>query len=86
MIWLWLRSALFAVLRLFIPPEAKVVIPKIDPDAPCPSCGNCSGSLSVVEQGGKPFVKHTCNVCGARFLEKPVMDVNKYIQVVTPKE
>lgn len=46
MIWLYLRAALFFLLRLVVPPPAlPTAAPKIDINARCPVCGHCDGEI-----------------------------------------
>jgi hypothetical protein len=73
MIFVWLAAAARWIIRLFLPPPAEVVVPKIDPSAPCPSCGNCSGTIAAVQVEGKMMVQHSCKVCAARWFENPVL-------------
>jgi hypothetical protein len=74
MIWLWIRNALFAILKLFIPPlPEELPPPEIDANAPCPGCGHRNGQLSIVQRNGKLFVQHDCKVCRAQWWEKPVI-------------
>lgn len=73
MIFVWLRKALFFILRLVIPPPEEPTIPKIDVNAPCPSCGHRDGEISAVSvSGAAPQVQHKCKVCGARWFENPI--------------
>lgn len=86
MIFVWFKAAALWFLRLFIPPPAEPYIPRIDPNAVCPSCGNCEGRLEAVKDtAGKPLVKHECRVCRAEWFEKPVLNADKYIRVDTEK-
>ena len=66
---------------------ARPKLPRIDPNAPCPSCGNRSGSLSLLhgkDSGGDAaFVQHTCKVCSATWAEATVVPF-KHWQIKTP--
>ena len=73
MIWLWIRDALFWVLKLIIPPLPEEIVPKIEKDAVCPGCGHQNGRLSIVSKNGQLYVQHDCNVCRAQWWEKPVI-------------
>lgn len=81
MIFTWLKSAVFFLLRLVIPPPLAPEIPKLDVDAPCPSCGHRSGSLTAVQQSdGKLQVRHDCRICKAKWFEDPVLKAPDKIQ------
>lgn len=84
MLILWLRLALVWCLKLIIPPPQEPVIPKIDPNAPCPSCGNRQGSIVAVDVNGQKLVRHNCTICKARWHESPVLQVKNVIS--TPEE
>jgi hypothetical protein len=73
MIWIWICDAVIWLLKLIIPPPPKPVIPQIDQNAPCPSCGHCEGELSAVERDSKMMVQHRCLVCKAKWWENPVL-------------
>lgn len=79
MIWVWLKSAALWCLSLIIPPPAAQPIPKIDANAPCPSCGNTQGEIRAVVQNNQALVQHTCKVCRARWHELPVLRVQNVI-------
>jgi rubredoxin len=73
MIFLWLKSALLALLRLLIPPPKRGQSRVIDVNAECPACGHRQGAikfLRVVET--KPLVRHQCAVCEFGWYEEPV--------------
>jgi hypothetical protein len=85
MIWTWLAQfALFALRALlplsWLPEEPRE--PQIDRNAKCVVCGARDGALLAmrpageVTPGGLPtssvLCQHTCNICGARWYEKPV--------------
>ena len=86
MILYWLQK-FFAFLRwLFVAPNPRDVA-HIDPDAKCPACGGKDGKLETVIVGpqssgeknsppAKIQVRHTCNICGAIWGEKPILDVD----------
>lgn len=85
MIFVWLRRALFVILRLLVPPPEEPVIPQIDVNAPCPSCGHRDGQIRAVSiAGGAPQVQHTCKVCNAQWFEKPILNTPKYIKAEEP--
>lgn len=74
------------LIRLVVPPESFVIIPKISPDAPCPSCGWEAGQIRAIVVAGKPKIEHTCKVCSARWNENPVVDTSLIQPAETPKE
>lgn len=88
MIFVWLRRAIFELLRLLVPPPEEPTIRQIDVNAPCPSCGHRDGEISAITvAGSKPQVQHKCKVCSARWFENPVY-TPKFIQApaADPKE
>ena len=84
MIWYWLMAAVRWVGRMVFPAPASYTM-KRDRNAKCPVCGERSGRLRSVERlmaaGGTNvetrgvFCQHTCLKCGARFYDKPVVNV-----------
>ena len=74
MIFVWIRAALFFILRLFIPPLPEPAIPQLDINAPCPSCGHREGALTAVQKpDGSLHVRHDCKICKAKWFEQPVL-------------
>ena len=86
MIWVRINAFVVWLMYMVVPPEKFVIIPKISPDAPCPSCGWESGSIRAIVVAGKPKVEHTCKVCSARWNENPVVDTSLIQPAETPKE
>ena len=80
MIWILARRFLLACLFWIVPPPMKMIA-KIDSNKRCPVCGETDGALrTVLKQTAESktlsvFCQHTCNRCGARFYEVPVMKV-----------
>lgn len=75
MIWLWINSAWVWLLKLVIPPPAKPVTRKLDANAPCPACGNTSGTMRAVQlESKRSMVQHVCNICHAKWYEKPIIE------------
>lgn len=72
--WLWV-----GFLKLLIPPPNKPPIPKIDPNAPCPSCGATDGQITAVNVENRMLVRHQCHVCRATWHEQPVLRVSNVI-------
>lgn len=69
MIWRWLKDFFFFLLWLILPPPPDWNSRRINPQAPCPACGNPMGKLMFERvQGrgnvGEPKVKHICGTCG----------------------
>lgn len=84
MLILWLRIAFVWCLKLLIPPPQEPVIPKIDPNAPCPSCGHRQGMIASVRVNGQMLVRHDCSVCRAQWHESPILKSSTVIS--TPDE
>lgn len=81
MIWYQLARLVRFLVRLIMPLKP-LDVAKIDRDAKCPMCGHTLGVLRAVEadvreQGGsprkKPLCQHTCQICGYRWFENPVV-------------
>jgi len=82
MIIAWLIEAVRFLLKLIIPPPPKFVIPKINPNAPCPACGNESGKISVVKLPNNEMkILHNCLVCKAAWHESPVLTARNIIHL-----
>ena len=87
MIFYWLISILRKFIRLWHIPKPEDLA-KIDPNARCPVCGAREGRLRCVWQAEpgpqskdvppkyKVQCQHTCDECGARWFEKPVINVD----------
>jgi hypothetical protein len=75
----WIRGLLKKIAWLFKLPQ-ELDVARVNPDLKCPVCGAEDGRLRCVEQlvtnGTAILCEHTCNVCAARFYEKPVAKVN----------
>ncbi len=58
------------------------ILPRIDPNAPCPSCGNRNGELRCIRsnEGGKDtaFVAHRCKVCSAEWAEPSIVPLEHW--------
>lgn len=78
MIWNWLIAAFIFVVKLIIPARywpKPYTPPKVDPNAPCPGCGNTKGSISIKKLPTNVFViMHMCSVCKAEWHEPVVHD------------
>lgn len=84
MIWVWLRTAIGFVLKLFIPPPTEPAYPEIDVNEVCPGCGHRNGRLTSVSVNNEMLVRHDCNVCKANWHVKPVLKSNS-VQAPTEK-
>jgi hypothetical protein len=83
MIFHWFMQALRFVGWLFVPPKPRDVA-RIDRCYPCPVCGARNGTIRCVERRDATsraitFAQHTCEVCGARWHEQPVVKVTPSI-------
>jgi hypothetical protein len=78
MIWIWINQFIATLLWYVAPPTPLHRLPKIDPNAPCPSCGHTNGRLQAVTTQQGMFVQHTCSVCHAVWNEAPVVKT-KYV-------
>lgn len=88
MITKWIINAWWWMLRLVIPPppEPPPIIP-INPNAPCPSCGNCNGKIfSVQMPDSQNMVLHVCKECDARWFEKPIIKVRNIVHAIPVKD
>lgn len=80
MIIYWLQWLLYRVKWLLVYPEAHELA-RIDPNAPCPVCGNRKGHLKFIilsERGPAataytPLCEHICDMCEATWTEKPIV-------------
>lgn len=79
MIWLWFGSLFRAIGRFLVPIPAELRVSRIDPNSPCPACGNCNGKLEFAymefpEAPGThaPMVRHTCSICSFAWCSKPI--------------
>lgn len=79
MIWYWLMIAIKNAMKLLVPPDP-LSTRRVYPNAKCAACGAFDGRLRTVHRVYGPkrqkhvLVEHTCNVCGARTYERPVVD------------
>jgi hypothetical protein len=87
MVFFWLILAFRRFAWLFRPPTERDIA-RIYPNAPCPICGARQGKLRcVVLQGPGPqskelpertlkvMAQHSCECCGGRWFEQPVVNV-----------
>ena len=64
--------------------------PSIDPNAPCPACGNRQGQMKWAYDIRNPatqrfgMIAHQCKVCGATWCEPPIVRSDGW--VVNPIE
>lgn len=82
MLWYWLIKFVQLVVLLFkLPQPAQVA--RIAISARCPVCGHTDGKLAAVpgvnngQQG--VYCLHTCNICGGRWFEQPVLKTDAVI-------
>lgn len=74
MIFVWLNAIVRFFIGLIVPPERQFIPPAIDPNAPCPGCGNTNGSIRAVQdQVGGMSIQHQCAVCKLKWSEKTVL-------------
>lgn len=79
-----LRFAIVWLLKLIIPPPSKAAIPRIDPNATCPGCGNCDGWIQIKKLPTNDFViEHNCKECRTQWHEKPIMVARDIIHLPT---
>lgn len=87
MIWTWLKQAILFLLKLVVPPPLPPPqVPKIDVNAPCPACGNCSGRIQVIKlKNNEMMVRHDCKLCNAAWHERPILNARDVIHVTAAK-
>jgi len=85
-IWVWINATVRWLSWFFIPAPGGIIIPKIDPNAPCPNCGHTDGKIRAIVVAGRPKVEHICNVCAAHWNDNPVVDTSNILPAETPKE
>lgn len=73
MIVYWLKRLAVYLLRLVRSPK-NGELAFVDPNEKCPCCGARDGHLRCVSVTNNQLgCQHTCNVCGCRWLVKPVV-------------
>ncbi len=88
MIFYYLIQAFRKLTWFFRPPSLRDIA-RIDPNAPCPVCGERNGKIRCVWQaqpGPRPpkdlppnlkvQCQHSCQQCGARWFEEPIVKVD----------
>ena len=93
MIFVWLITGFRWLLRLLIPSPQQVAwalsplqAETIDPNQKCPSCGHTDGRIATIAgvDFGKDVtvtlvVQHTCNVCGAKWRQLPLVQKPEHV-------
>lgn len=79
MLWSVLKRWVFRLCWFLIPGvPTPLALRKIEPNTPCPACGNTAGRLDFRQiyggndTTGMPMVVHTCMVCGCAWGEHPL--------------
>lgn len=79
MIWQWIGVLFRSIGRFLVPIPPDLRVSRIDPNSPCPACGNQSGKLEFnyvdfpeQAQVKVPMVRHTCLVCSFSWFSKAI--------------
>lgn len=84
MIALWLKAALYWLLKLFVPSPIRPD-PVIDPNEKCPWCGARSGQIKAGKNGNLACVWHVCTVCSGTWASDPVLKASTPVLASVPE-
>lgn len=67
MLWLWIKNLIRWVGIILLPIPTNLPDTRIDPESPCPACGNYGSTLMAervkVKDREQIFIRQTCRTC-----------------------